>query len=369
METKIKVLIYLVTIYSINILSQNQITIKQEFLIEDDRIGLVQGLDLDSNGNIYVGDLLSKKVYKYSKDGKFVQEIGNRGFGPGEFQSISGMKIWNDTLFVCDGAQQKITAFSLKNKPKYIYEIKLPLLEKGKLITGIGNERQGINIFWVIDNSSFVILYGSYSSSENLNKEKFIEAYLVSRDGKFIKTSPLFKILDREMIVVQSKNGFATAPMPYGRSGCLNTYNDNIFYANNNEDIIHIFDAKSNTERSLKVNIDRIFINPRLKENILDNLPDEILSILKKSKTPFPEYFPLIENFFVTKDRIWISTYTEEFKKLKWLIIDLSNKNRSELYLDSSIIFLKEKDNYLYGIKTVQFGLQQIVKYKIVNHK
>lgn len=368
MKIKIQILIYLLTVFFTSMFSQNQISIKQEFLIEDDRIGMVQGLDIDKNGNIYVSDLLSKKIYKYNKDGKFLQEIGSRGFGPGEFQSIWGMKIWNDTLFVCDGEQRKISSFNLKNKPAYIYDIKLPTPQNGAFITNIGNERQGINSFWVIDNSSFIILYGNYSSNENLKKVKFIEGYLVSRDGKFINKSPLLKILDKEMIVIQNKNGFTTAPMPYGFSGYLNTYNDNIFYANNNEDIVNILNVKSNSVKNIKINVDKIFITQRLKENIFNTLPDEVLSIIEKSKTPFPEYFPLFENYFISKDRIWILAFTDQPYKSKWLIFDLLGKKLSEFYFDSSIIFLKAIDDYLYGIKTSHFGAQQIVKYKISNY-
>lgn len=356
----------LFAIYSINTLSQNQISIKQEIKIEDDRIGMIQGIDIDKDGNIYIGDLIKKRVYKFSGEGKFIEEIGNQGFGPGEFQSIWGINIWNDTLFVCDGVQRKIVLYSLKNKPKYVSTVKIPLTANGSSITSIGNERQGLKCFWVIDNFSFLILYGKYSSRENLNSPKFIDAYLVSRDGKLIRTSPLLKILDREMITIQNKNGFTTAPMPYGFSGYLEIYNTDIFYSNNNEDIIYNLNVKNDKKKEIKINVKKVFIDQKLKENIVKNLPDEIVAILEKSNSPFPTYFPSFENYFIYKGKIWISTFYEQPDKLKWQIIDTSGKKLSEFYFDSSVIFIKAANDYLYGIKTLEFGLQQIVKYKII---
>jgi hypothetical protein len=65
----------------------------------------VQGLTVDDEGNIYVTDGGNRRIQKYDKTGKYVQTIGRRGQGPGEFQSPGRILFDNEgNLCVYDSA-------------------------------------------------------------------------------------------------------------------------------------------------------------------------------------------------------------------------------------------------------------------------
>lgn len=73
----------------------------------------VAAVAVDSNGTIYAVDARDGGVRVYGEDGTFQRTIGERGQGPGAFQSVSAMHV--DTqgrLLVADPGQGRITSFS-----------------------------------------------------------------------------------------------------------------------------------------------------------------------------------------------------------------------------------------------------------------
>jgi len=86
-----------------------------EVVIEDPRIGLVQGIALDSEDNVYVGDLLNNQVHRYRSNGKYERSFGRSGQGPGEFQAISGRRIGrDDSLYIYDVRSRRLTVYTTK---------------------------------------------------------------------------------------------------------------------------------------------------------------------------------------------------------------------------------------------------------------
>ncbi|HKS07707.1 MAG TPA: 6-bladed beta-propeller [Gemmatimonadaceae bacterium] len=94
-------------------------------LTEDLRIGTVDGderlqflriraVSVDpANGDVYVANAGSYSIRVFTARGAFVREIGRRGDGPGEFQSIVSLRIVADTIVVWDFSLRRVTAFRL----------------------------------------------------------------------------------------------------------------------------------------------------------------------------------------------------------------------------------------------------------------
>jgi len=58
------------------------------------------GVAVDKDENIYVSDHYS--LFKFSKEGKLVKVVGQKGTQPGEFDDLSMIKIISDKLYICD---------------------------------------------------------------------------------------------------------------------------------------------------------------------------------------------------------------------------------------------------------------------------
>lgn len=58
--------------------------------------GATVTVDVNSNGHIFVVDTGSNRIVEFNKEGEFVQEIGQKGQGPGEFQFLKAFRIFKD---------------------------------------------------------------------------------------------------------------------------------------------------------------------------------------------------------------------------------------------------------------------------------
>ena len=69
----------------------------------------ITGVDLDSEGNIYVADGKQCSIKKYSKEGGFLKETGRCGKGPGDF-SKNGIiiRIYKNKLYAYDEGNKRI---------------------------------------------------------------------------------------------------------------------------------------------------------------------------------------------------------------------------------------------------------------------
>jgi hypothetical protein len=64
----------------------------------------IRDIQVDDMGNIYVLDVRSCRIQKYDKDGRYLQTIGRRGQGPGEFEMPSKVFVYEKTksIYVSD---------------------------------------------------------------------------------------------------------------------------------------------------------------------------------------------------------------------------------------------------------------------------
>ncbi|MFA6654194.1 MAG: 6-bladed beta-propeller [Candidatus Delongbacteria bacterium] len=72
----------------------------------------VSDLVIDSKGNIFISDGQSFTVKKFNSDGKFIKSFGRQGSGPGEFEFMGDMSIFNDTVYVFDQASYERVKFN-----------------------------------------------------------------------------------------------------------------------------------------------------------------------------------------------------------------------------------------------------------------
>ena len=90
--------------------------------------GVYQCFKVDA-GFLLLDNMVSKGVYLFASDGKFIQQIGKQGNGPSEYVQPFSMTIDSEQqlLSVIDAASQKMQFYSLSDF-QYLYERKLPFL-------------------------------------------------------------------------------------------------------------------------------------------------------------------------------------------------------------------------------------------------
>ena len=75
------------------------------------------GVAVDDDGNIYVTDLESCRLFKFNSDGKLVKTVGGNGGKTGQFNVPWGIALSKDSkLFVCDTNNHRIQVFDTNLK-------------------------------------------------------------------------------------------------------------------------------------------------------------------------------------------------------------------------------------------------------------
>lgn len=100
-------------------------TLEQDLVIgtsegqEEYQFGQIAGIDVGSDGRIYILDQQASEVRVFSPDGEFLTRIGRAGSGPGELSQSAGpiFVAPGDTLVVPDAMQQRITLFTATGEP------------------------------------------------------------------------------------------------------------------------------------------------------------------------------------------------------------------------------------------------------------
>jgi len=74
-------------------------------------ISMIANFDIDSEGNLYIMDIMKRRIHKYDKDCKFVKTFGRMGNGPGEFEYPGTINVRKDTVLVPDLATLQIIKY------------------------------------------------------------------------------------------------------------------------------------------------------------------------------------------------------------------------------------------------------------------
>jgi hypothetical protein len=63
-------------------------------------ISMILNVDIDDEGNLYIMDVIKRRIHKYDKDCKFVNAFGRMGNGPGEFEYPGTINVRKDSIFI-----------------------------------------------------------------------------------------------------------------------------------------------------------------------------------------------------------------------------------------------------------------------------
>src|ERR1700722_17673614 len=77
----------------------------------------------DAEGNIFVSDgYNNKRIVKFDKDGKFLKEFGSRGHGPGQFEDVHTIQVDHQgNVYVGDRANKRLSVFDNDGNIKTAY--------------------------------------------------------------------------------------------------------------------------------------------------------------------------------------------------------------------------------------------------------
>ena len=356
-----------------NFILQNnsKVSLKEDLVINSDDIGKVNEIQIDNQGQIYVSDGINQCIHLFSPKGKFLRKIGRKGKAPGEFQYIWGIQITKgDSLVVYDGSQYRITIYAPGKFNSPISTMKIPTIENKPDKPGvIGNLYSGISGLWIPTNSRvFLIVFNTPYSLNDLKQKHYSKLYKIDNQGKFIKKEPLVKIQGVERLIVTSGENFMVSTMPFGKKPVISLNKDGIiYYAETDNFKITAIDLSGKKKNEINYNVNKIFISDKLWQYELKNYANLTLKDLKKSKTPLPEYLPIFDDFTVDEhNNIWVAVNEKDYKSYKYYVFNNQGKLINTVKVPDKTVIKIITKSFAYGIRTDDWGIQSIVRYKII---
>jgi hypothetical protein len=314
-------------------------------------ISSIDEMDVDAKGNIYF--ISSGQVYEFDRNGDFVQTIGRKGQGPGEFQRANGLRITDSCeISFYDSERVKFLFFkvdgSFKEEKKLTYVTYIQwarYLDNGNsLIIERQNEpEKGIRIF------HYAILDANSKKIKDLQPSYSIEI-------------PSYKT-DRFNLLL------------FSYSIINEIYEDKIFVSSNMKENleIEVYNLQGDLLRKIRKESERVKISKEYKEKELERWKRapawEEYSL--KDKYYFPDCFPSFKAFWVDDEgRILVETYKEGQKPGEHIIHIL---NPQGIFVGSASLqeaeFRKFKNSRLYCVVRKENDYRKLIVYKVTWEK
>jgi len=333
--------------------------------------GFLWKTKVDNENNVYIAvQRLGKlAIYVFHPDGRLKNKVSRYGRGPGEFEYISSMTVYKDTLLVLDTRLQKIGFFSLND----LSHIKDELIDNSKIKREGKFESlmKGRDIY-VIDADHILMKFEVLSLFEPNMFTKSV-SYRISNDG-IINSKPILQQDRYIMYTYKDKGntrefGFTT---PFTRNS-LFTLNDKgeMFTAWSEDFLIKKYNREGIYQKS--------FYYPFQKSNLsLEALDLDRRRVEFIKEQGYPKTWPVLHTMEADDEgRLWIAIITDNDSTYQWVVLDQEDGSllakftfsgkRSEISPFASTNLTIIKNGYFYNREyNYEDGIDRIVKYKIV---
>jgi len=318
---------------------------------DDVYIGSMAGVAVMDDGTMFLADRTEAVIHVYDASGEYQTSIGGKGEGPGEFLSVSSVRLHEGELFALDTQQQRVSVFDAAER-NYLRSHTL------------GGGTQDLSGFPVaaepLSGSRFFVLY---NSMQNEN-DKFYRRYMpriLDAEGNTI-ASEFMEFPRSEMLMLQSDNMIRITSLPFtGESHIGFNQNEEIVTGFSDRFLFHVISLDGDTLRSIYHSKTLPLFD---RAEMLANIEDET-SRNEISKMDIPEKSLAFETLYIDEeDRFWVSSPTENTELNDWWILAESGEKLAEFSRPASDRIVMVKSDSAYFRETdEETGLQEVVKY------
>jgi len=314
-------------------------------------IGLpdVWGVDADSDGNIYFYRFQSSEnfIFKFDKNGNFLNSFGRRGQGPGEIQSLSYFAIDSkDNIIISDNRNRKI--LFLNNNGRLIKEISYIL---------------NISEAVPLENGKYIVTRRIADPSKHITPIRLILC------------SANFEELNELDVYNQPHFWEGGNKMPYRAFLYIwRITKDKIYIGNEQRGYeILIYDLEGNLLRKIRKEYKPLLLPENLRKDTeasLSNNPS------RKQWFYIPKEIPPFNTFFIDdEERLYIMTYEKGFNEGEYIhdvfnsdgiyISRKSLKSYGNLGWELEPLWAVAKNNRLYCLREKESGYKELEVYRM----
>lgn len=306
---------------------------------------------VDDQGNLYILERGNHRIQKFDKDGNYLQTIGKKGQGPGEFERpYSFVLDRNNNIYISD--RRKIHFFN----------------SAGEFVKTIPLSDQVNNFFISHEGNIFGLM------TQRIEKERTRLIVKMNPEGKILKNIIQLAEVDQ----VMRKSGNVTSTFSITHSYNYSLYfafspNNRIYYGDSSEYSFSRINLEGNVEMVIKKEESSPLISHKEKDKILGEFSELIKEWpagVVEEAVQFPAHRPFFDRILIDdKERIYI-------KKVKPVLDETGNVefdifSRDGYYLYKTMLpFTPEiiENGYFYDLyNSEETGEVRIKRYKVIN--
>jgi hypothetical protein len=271
----------------------------------------ISGLDVDSRGNVYVGDIFQQRVTVLDPNGSVVRTFGRRGSGPGEFQAIRGVQVLaGDSVLVYDPALARVSVFTAAGA-ELAYVVNLAAAAGGAAWFHVSRTR---------GSDRYLALFRApFSSGRQSDSPRTEVVHFLDSEGTPIG-SPLLTQPTRSLLVA----GRSITPNPFGGQGLL---------AMNAADVVHrLWSHDSSIERytpggerltALRFAHEPLPVSSSDIEAELEQFDGRARGVFEQVlRDSVPSHWPAVHAMVIDDaDRIWLGLAGPRHRAAAWVVL------------------------------------------------
>ncbi|MEX2284517.1 MAG: 6-bladed beta-propeller [Gemmatimonadota bacterium] len=333
---------------------------------------------VDQKGAVLIAQPQEAMVRVFDSEGRPQHVLGRRGGGPGEFQSISTIVARNDTVYVSDFGQQRLTAFAQSGEVMGTWlVVSHPFNSDFRPAPAVAPMKGGL--FLAVPSVPAAL------SARNLTTR--IPVMLIDRDGTVEQTVDSLR-WERKSGMIQRTGGVTFFTQPFTSESLWAISSDAAFLVIMHRDRgtekvgvleIGVFDGagKEVIRKQVRVELQR------LPSTVRDSLTEHwTKSFMKRGlsrreaqeivarEIRIPVHFPAASQVLVTTSgTVWIGTPNSAAETRRWLVMDRSGTTIASLILPSSVRLLSVSDSAALGAITGEFEEPYVARYRIERSK
>lgn len=293
----------------------------------------VSGIQVDSQGNIFISDGEARQVKVFDKDGHLIRSFGRKGQGPGEFQVIHDIVLTPDeTIMILDRGNLRLSFFS----------------PEGKLLKDVSLSRIP-DVFRIYPDSE-----GNYTARFRFRRPNTI--YQIKKLDENLEELSLVAELEHPR-----RSGVIEIYDPQLRVVIMN--NGNIVWGNWHQYKLMISDRTGKKVREIRKEYDPVKITDEDREKMTKEL---FANLPLRSKVEFPDYYPAFQGLSCDEQgRIFVRTseYTGNDQGYYYDVFDEEGRYMAKILLPFSP--RTWKNNTLYTVEEDEEGFQIVKRYKV----
>lgn len=310
------------------------VTLKPLFRLGDTPallFGVVRAAFFDRQGRLWVADGQAAALYVFGPDGALLQQIGQQGEGPGEFQAIGGMvRGVNDSVYVWDWRLQRLSVFTPTGAFVHAFSATFgtwPLrgLPEGILVMYSAPFRAG-------------------EDADDQGRRRIVQ--LLNFDGS-VRIDTVLSLPDAAYVILRGATFVSVRVAPFGRRPIIRVDSaGHIWYGQTDRLELFRYDwRRGETRRVLQYAVTPVPVVRAERDSLLESAP-----MLREAQYTFPEHKPAFTNFVVNEagTRIWVAL-SRPYRRptVSWVVFDETGRPLGVVPLARHLTVLAVSDTRL----------------------